>query len=148
MRSRSLDEIDRSIVTHLAEDGRRSYTLIGKSVGLSEASVRQRVARMIRDQVIRVTAVPNPTELGYVSAGVGLKVRHGTLGEHAARLAEFPQTDFVAIALGSCDLNIGVVCKGPQELLEFLTGTLRSIEGLEVAEFHIHVRTVKNEFCW
>lgn len=44
MRSRSLDEIHRSIVTHLAEDGRRSYTLIGKSVGLSEASVRQRVA--------------------------------------------------------------------------------------------------------
>ena len=37
-----LDEMSKAIVERLQQDGRRSYAAIGKSVGLSEAAVRQR----------------------------------------------------------------------------------------------------------
>jgi Lrp/AsnC family transcriptional regulator for asnA, asnC and gidA len=39
----AVDDLDRAIIEQLQEDGRRTYTRIGQSVGLSEAAVRQRV---------------------------------------------------------------------------------------------------------
>ncbi len=36
-----LDEMSKAIIEKLQQDGRRSYAAIGKSVGLSEAAVRQ-----------------------------------------------------------------------------------------------------------
>ena len=42
----SLDDIGKAIVEQLQEDGRRAYASIGRSVGLSEAAVRQRVQRL------------------------------------------------------------------------------------------------------
>jgi Lrp/AsnC family transcriptional regulator for asnA, asnC and gidA len=145
---KKMDELDRAIFTHLWEDGRRSYTAIAKDVGLSEASVRQRVARMIRDKIFRVTVIANAMELGYAAAGLGLKVREGGLTEVAARISEFPEVDFVSICTGSCDLNVGVMCEDHAKLYEFLTDTLRAIPGLETTELHLHVDVVKNEFKW
>ena len=41
-----LDDISKAIVEQLQQDGRRSYAKIATAVGLSEAAVRQRVARL------------------------------------------------------------------------------------------------------
>ena len=42
--AKPLDDVDRRIIDQLQEEGRRPYTEIARSVGISEASVRQRVA--------------------------------------------------------------------------------------------------------
>jgi len=145
---RRFDKTDRAIIHLLWEDGRRSYTAIAKTVGLSEASVRQRVARMIRDRVFRITVITDTMELGYATAGLGLKVNEGRLTEVASRIADFAEVDFVSVCAGSCDLNVGVVCESHQKLYEFLTVSLREIPGLEVVYTHFHVDVVKNEFKW
>jgi AsnC-type helix-turn-helix domain len=41
-----LDDVGKAIVEQLQEDGRRPYATIARAVGLSEAAVRQRVARL------------------------------------------------------------------------------------------------------
>ena len=38
-----LDEMSKSIIEKLQQDGRRSYAAIGKSVGLSEADTRAKL---------------------------------------------------------------------------------------------------------
>jgi len=43
---RHLDSISKAIIEELQQDGRRSYARIATTVGLSEAAVRQRVARL------------------------------------------------------------------------------------------------------
>ena len=47
MRKQSLDKTDIAIIGHLQVDGRRAYTTIAKDLGISEAGVRQRVARLL-----------------------------------------------------------------------------------------------------
>ena len=42
----SLDDVSKLIIEQLQDDGRRSYSEIGKAVGLSEAAVRQRVQKL------------------------------------------------------------------------------------------------------
>ena len=42
-----LDDVGKRLIEQLQQDGRRSYAALGKTVGLSEAAVRQRVQRMV-----------------------------------------------------------------------------------------------------
>ena len=61
----TLDEVSKLIIDQLQQNGRRSYTAIGKAVGLSEAGVRQRVQRLIDSGVIQIVAVTDPMTLGF-----------------------------------------------------------------------------------
>jgi Lrp/AsnC family transcriptional regulator, leucine-responsive regulatory protein len=48
-----VEETDRLILTHLATDGRMSYTDLGKATGLSTSAVHQRVKRLESRGLIR-----------------------------------------------------------------------------------------------
>ena len=50
-----LDDVAKQIIELLQEDGRQSYAAIAKTVGLSEAAVRQRVQRMLEAGVMLIT---------------------------------------------------------------------------------------------
>ena len=61
-----LDEIDRNILALLQRDGRRSFTELGREVGLSTPAVKRRVDRLEASGVIRgYTAVIDPARLGF-----------------------------------------------------------------------------------
>jgi predicted ArsR family transcriptional regulator len=58
MRKRPLDKTDIAIIARLQHDGRRAFTSIAKDLGISEASVRQRVSRLLRTNVIQIAPSP------------------------------------------------------------------------------------------
>src|SRR6185503_19907423 len=71
----TLDDTDKAIIEQLQEDGRRTYTMIARAVGLSEAAVRQRVQRLLDGNVMQIVAVTDPLMLAFRrQAMVGLKV--------------------------------------------------------------------------
>ena len=60
-----MEAADRSIIDLLREDGRISYTDLGKAVGLSTSAVHQRVRRLEERGIITsYTARVDPTALG------------------------------------------------------------------------------------
>src|SRR5918999_4303776 len=60
-----MEELDRQIVQLLVEDGRMSYTDLGKATGLSTSAVHQRVRRLEQRGVIRgYAAVVDPEAVG------------------------------------------------------------------------------------
>lgn len=143
-----LDEIDRRIIRHLGEDGQRPCKVIARDVGLSESSVRQRVARMQRDQVFRIRALANNAKLGLWTASVGLRVVEGVPEEIARAIAEIPEVDFVSLCAGTCDINVGVVCESQEHLLDVLTTKVRAAGRVEQTEMRIHVHVIKNDLAW
>lgn len=48
-----MDETDREIIKILKNDGRATYSYIGKKVGLSEGAVRKRIKALVDSGVIR-----------------------------------------------------------------------------------------------
>ena len=63
------------IIREPQRDGRRPYTSIAKTVGLSEAAVRQRVQRLLDAGVMQIVAVTDPLQVGFHrQAMVGIKV--------------------------------------------------------------------------
>jgi len=98
-----LDDVGKAIVEQLQEDGRRPYATIARAVGLSEAAVRQRVARLQEAGVIQIVAVTDPLQLGFRrQAMVGIKSA-GDVVDLADALAEMPEVDYVVITAGSTE---------------------------------------------
>lgn len=143
-----LDGISRKIIEQLQADGRRSYATIAKAVGLSEAAVRQRVARLTESGIIQIVAVSDPMQVGFKrSAQIGIKAE-GDLEALAEKISKFAEAAYVVICAGSFDLMVEVVCEDDEHLLEFLNKKIRSIPGVVGTETFMYLKIHKQTYSW
>ena len=148
MRKHSLDKTDIAIIGHLQVDGRRAYTTIAKDLEISEASVRQRVARLLRTKVIQIVAVSSPLDLGLMWAQVHLRVDGERLEAVAEEVALLPQVDYVSICAGNFDIIVGIVAHDREELMDVLVKHIRRIPGVVQAELLLHLKVLKDNYEW
>ena len=143
-----LDDVSKSIITELQQDGRRSYAAIGKVVGLSEAAVRQRVQRLVESGVMQVVAVTDPLELGFArQAMIGIRAS-GELEPIADAVAALEEVDYVVITAGSYDLLVEVVCESDEELLHVLSSKIRTIDNVVSTETFMYLQLRKQTYSW
>jgi len=148
MRKQALDKTDIAIIGHLQVDGRRAFTAIAKDLGISEASVRQRVARLLRTNIIQIVAVTSPLDLGLIWAQINLRVAGDRLEEVAEAVAELPQVDYVSICAGNFDVIVGVVAHDREEVYDVLVNHIRTIPGVEQADFLLNLKILKDNYEW
>jgi len=148
MRNQTPDKTDIAIIGHLQVDGRRAYTTIAKDLGISEASVRQRVARLLRTNVIQIVAVSSPLDLGLIWAQVHLRVDGDRLEAVAEKVADLPQVDYVSICAGGFDVIVGIVAHDREELMDVLVNHIRAVPGIVAAEFLLHLKVLKDTYEW
>src|SRR6476619_2480847 len=73
-RARRLDAVDRGIIEALQRNGREAFRRIAATLGVSEATIRARYARLCADNILQVTGVTNPLGLGFeAQAMVGIR---------------------------------------------------------------------------
>ena len=143
-----LDDVGKAIVEQLQQDGRRSYATIARAVGLSEAAVRQRVARLQDTGVIRVVAVTDPLQLGFRrQAMVGVRA-DGDIVAVADALAEMPEVDYVVITAGSFDVLVEAVCEDDDHLLELVGRRIRAVPGVRSTETFVYMKLRKQHYNW
>lgn len=146
--SPGLDEVGKAIVEQLQEDGRRSYAEIARAVGLSEAAVRQRVARLQETGVMQVVAVTDPLQLGFRrQAMVGIR-SEGDIVALADALAEIPEVDYVVITAGSFDVLVEAVCEDDDHLLELVGRRIRGLPGVLTTETFVYMKLRKQHYNW
>ena len=68
-RKKTIDQVDCQMIRLLQKDGRISNTEIAKQLGISEATVRSRLNRLIEEEYIQIVAVSNPMKLGFEIVG-------------------------------------------------------------------------------
>jgi Lrp/AsnC family transcriptional regulator, regulator for asnA, asnC and gidA len=143
-----LDDVGKAIVEQLQQDGRRSYATIARAVGLSEAAVRQRVARLQDTGVIQVVAVTYPLQLGFRrQAMVGVRA-DGDIVAVADALAEMPEIDYVVITAGSFDVLVEAVCEDDDHLLELVGRRIRAVPGVRSTETFVYMKLRKQHYNW
>ncbi|GIE32306.1 putative transcriptional regulator, AsnC family protein [Actinoplanes italicus] len=144
----TLDDTNKLIIEHLQRDGRMSYATLAKTIGLSEAAVRQRVQRLLDNGLMQIVAVTDPLTLGFArQAMVGLRV-NGDLRTIADRIAAIPEVDYVVICAGRYDLLVELVCTDDEHLLDILNEKLRTIEGVSAADTFMYLRLAKQTYAW
>jgi Lrp/AsnC family transcriptional regulator for asnA, asnC and gidA len=127
-----MDSKDRKIIEMLEENGRASFTRMAKRLLVSEATVRKRVKALEKDGVIKkYCVVVDPFKLGYHNAAIiGLDVEPALFLEAARKLAEFPETRYVATSTGDHMIMTEVWAKNGQELTAIIANRIGKIAGV------------------
>ena len=144
-----VSDLDKRIIEHLQEDGRRPFTQIAADLGVSEAAVRARTNRLIERGIMQVVGVTDPLKLGFQQwAMIGIKCEAARLIEVAEEIAAFPETDYVVVTAGSYDILVEAVAEDNEALLLFLSEKLRKIDGVRETETFVYLRLMKQSYQW
>jgi Lrp/AsnC family transcriptional regulator for asnA, asnC and gidA len=146
--SPALDDVSKSIIEQLQQDGRRSYASIGKAVGMSEAAVRQRVQRLTEAGIMQIVAVTDPLQLGFGrQAMVGVHV-DGAIQPVADALSAMEEVIYVVMTAGTYDVLCEVVSTGDEELLDLVSGRIRAVSGVRSTETFMYLKLAKQTYSW
>lgn len=127
-----LSDVDVGIIRLLQEDARGSLVKVAETLGMPESTVRNRVNGLVRRGLIEFAVVTNPLRLGYgVWAILEIQVQPTRIREVAKRLAGVSEIHLVGIMTGTYDIYAGTLFRNNQELLDFITGPLAKIPGIQ-----------------
>ncbi|MDR7419192.1 MAG: Lrp/AsnC family transcriptional regulator [Armatimonadota bacterium] len=144
-----LDALDWKLIAVLQENACLTNKEIAARVGSSEPTVRRRVKRLLASGLVRIVAVVTPFDLGYrVVALLGILVDQSRLPEIAEALAAIPEVRFAGVTSGSYDIVAEVWFQNTEDLVEFISGRLRAIQGLQRVETIQVLKLIRYAYDW
>ena len=141
------DSIDEQLVRLLAQDGRQSSEMLAKGLNLSSATVRRRLRKLIRDDVLRIVGVVDPYKFGFaVAVIISLDVTHDKLGLAMEALGERPEIKWVSTTTGRFDILAMARFRSNNGLAEFMTEVLAKLEGVKDSETFLCLDVKKGRY--
>lgn len=142
----SLDETDRRIIQALHQNGRISYTDLGKEIGLSRVAVQSRINALMDEGVIeRFTAVINPEKIGIsVSAFFNVEVEPKYLQQVANTLADEPVVTSLYHMTGPSKLHMHALFADNKEMEQFMKEKLYVLPGITSVDSQVLITRYKS----
>jgi len=142
-----LDTVDQHILSILERNGRATNREVAEAVGVSEGTVRNRIERLMRDDVLRIVGVTNPAKLGLNTAAViSISAELSRIAEIAERVADEEGVVYAGYTTGNADIIALAFFPGNDELTDFMTQRLAAIPGVVKAETNIILKPVRSLF--
>jgi Lrp/AsnC family transcriptional regulator for asnA, asnC and gidA len=147
VKPRRIDPVDKGIIEALQRNGREPFRRIAGMLGVSEATVRARYARLCDDHILQVTGVTNPLGLGFESqAMIGIRTS-GPPDPVADEIARWDEADYVVVTAGQFDILVEIVCGGRRELLD-VTNRIRALDDVVSTETFLYLELWKQLYDW
>lgn len=144
-----LDDVDKGVISILQKDGRTSNREVGRKLGVSEATVRNRISRLLSEDLIEIVAVPTPRAVGMtISAIIGVSVSLRAIEEVVTELVTKPEVRYVGLATGRYEVILESFFHDQEHLLEFITKDLGHMEGVTRVETSLILRVAKFSYEW
>lgn len=144
-----LDEVDRSLVAQLQQDGRRPYREMARTLGVSEGTVRWRVRRLLDSGALRIAAIADPFRLGYkVQAFVLVRVAPGEHDRIVETLASWPEVVYVSSLTGRVDIYVQLVCRDHEDLYQLVAREIPDIGGIVETETLMELKVHKLKYVY
>ncbi|MCL1597820.1 MAG: Lrp/AsnC family transcriptional regulator [Actinomycetia bacterium] len=128
----TLDDLDVSILGHLEADGRRSYSEIADALGVAVSTVSSRVAKLIERNVVSITAIINPQEVGMEApATLLIAIQPRYFDDVVETVIGCPEVTYASMTTGRHNLIVDVLCRDAHHLAELVTDRLYALEGIQ-----------------
>jgi DNA-binding Lrp family transcriptional regulator len=145
-----LDSIDQRILQHLSTNARVSFQDIAGELGVSRATIHERVKRMTQSGIIRsYRAVIDWTRLGYpVEALVALQTEQGQASYHVLEdLAQIEEVEHAYLITGRFDCLVKIRAHNHEHLQQILFDRVGKVRGFRHAETMVVLSTpLENNF--
>jgi len=134
-----MDEIDKKIITQLQANGRTSLEELAKITGFTSMGTKKRLEKLVEKGTIKISALINPTSLGFHSAIVMLEMESAQAMQNLLdRFKDCPRVIQIFKTMGGYNL-IAVVVAENSETLESISMekcSLRNSPGIRRSEFY------------
>lgn len=142
-----LDSVDLLIIDCVAQNGRLPFVDIARQANVSEATVRNRVARLTSTGILTFVGVVDPFRTGlYSVALVGIQVDETHVHDLCLRLSEFPEIRFVVACAGTFNIMVEVITPSTDSLSSFISSTLAQIPEIHQMSVSHELKLYKNAF--
>ncbi|AIJ04857.1 transcriptional regulator, AsnC family [Methanocaldococcus bathoardescens] len=141
-----IDRIDLKILRILNENARKSFREIGRELGISEGTVRNRVKKMIENGIITgFHASINPKNLGFeVVAILGLYIKPSKVEETLNKLKELDEIVELYQTTGEYDAVCIAILKDMESLGNFLAEKIYPLVNVNGCKVTLVLRTFKD----
>jgi Lrp/AsnC family transcriptional regulator for asnA, asnC and gidA len=148
-RKKTIDMVDCRMIELLQKDGRISNTEIAKTIGISEATVRTRLQRLIREQYIQIVAVSNPLKLGFAVVGtIRIHTDIKKMDRIIRELKTIKALWHIVQTTGGTGIDTEFVLKSLDELNQLIFGQINRIDGVLRTETSLFLNYVKRQYDW
>jgi len=143
-----IDRLDLQILRSLSRDGRKPFRAIARELDVSDATVRKRVRRMQKDEIIRQFHVLiNYDKMGnFIKAFIGLNVNPMKIPIIVEELQKYPDIQVIYRTTGEWDIFVEVIFQDMQELNWFIENKL-NFEGIISNEVNVVISPYKRCPC-
>ena len=141
------DPQDMRLIQLLQQDGRQSSNVLAKQLGLSSATVRRRIKKLVQSGLLRITARVDPDQAGFpFSVVIALDVVHDRVDKVLKYLANKPEVVWACATTGRFDVLLIAHFPSSDHLSAFLREELAKIEGLKDSETFLCLRIEKGRY--
>ena len=148
-KKKMLDQIDCQMIELLQKDGRIPNTEIAKKLGVSEATVRSRLNRLIEEEYIQIVAVSNPMKLGFEIVGnIRIHVDIRKMDKIIKELKNLKPLWFIVQTTGGTGIDTEFVVKSLEELNELIFDKINKIDGIIRTETSLFLKYIKRQYDW
>lgn len=139
-----VDDLDYDILALLQQDGRRRFTEIAETLGVTEGTVRNRVGKLREDGALQIVGLIEPQHLGLdAPALIGVTVDPPHLDEAVAAIGAFPEVSYLIMVSGEYDLIVEVMCRDREHLASFIKDELHRAPGIKQTQTFLILQTFK-----
>ena len=140
-----MDAIDKHLIARLLEDGRATFTELGKSLGLSHVAARARLKRLLGEGSIKISANLSAEKFNMKTAVIFVEAdSFERLNELVKTFKDCPRLVFMSTLMGAHNLIAVMIAEDSSTLESMVVGTcsLRSQKGIRRSEAHISETSV------
>ena len=133
----------------LQKDARLPNTEIAKRMGISEATVRTRLNRLIKEELIQIVAVSNPLKLGFKIVGrIQIHVDIKKMDTIIEELKSLKPLWFIVQTTGGGGIDTEFVVKDLDELNHLILEKINRIDGVLKTETEMFLNYIKRQYDW
>ena len=136
----SLDDLDRSILSILMQNSKKSYAEIGKELYVSGGTIHVRIKKMEQMGVVVGSQIKiDPAKLGYdITAFLGIYLDKSSLFDKVSKgLEAIPEIVSIHYTTGVYSMFVKIICKDTKHLREVLHDKIQAVEGIQRTETFI-----------
>ena len=142
-----LDSIDEQLVRLLGQDARQNSETLAKQLNLSAATVRRKLRKLTRSDVLHIVGLVDPNKFGFpLAVVIALYVVHDKLESALEALAKRPEVRWVSTSTGRFDMIAIALFPSTESLSQFMTKGLAQLEGVRDSETFICLDVKKGRY--
>jgi Lrp/AsnC family transcriptional regulator for asnA, asnC and gidA len=127
--------LDEQLIRILQNNGRQSSNVIAKQLGVSSATIRRRIKKLVDSGLLYITARVDPDKAGFpFRVVIALDVVHQKVESTLQYLASLPEVTWAATTTGRFDIILRANFPSSDDYSEFVRDVMAKLDGLRDSE--------------